>query len=33
VFIGLLVADDVVEVADFEDDPDYWDRIDDDPSD
>jgi hypothetical protein len=31
VFVGLLVAADVVEIADFEDDPDYWDRIDDDP--
>jgi hypothetical protein len=31
VFIGVLVAPDVVEIAGFEDDPDYWDVIGNDP--
>lgn len=30
-FAGVLVADGVVEIADFSDDPDYWDLIQDDP--
>lgn len=28
VFFGVLVAPDVVEIADFEDDPDYWSMVD-----
>ena len=31
VFAGVLVADGVVEIADFRDDPDYWDLIRDEP--
>lgn len=32
VFVGVLVEPGVVEIADFEDDPDYWDLIQDDPT-
>lgn len=31
VFVGVLVERDVVEIADFTVDPDYWHQIDDDP--
>ncbi len=31
VFVGLLVAGDTVEIADFADDPEYWNRINEDP--
>ena len=31
VFVGVLVADGVVEIASFDDDPDYWSTIDDEP--
>lgn len=33
VFAGVLVEPGVVEIADFEVDPDYWDMIEDDPND
>jgi hypothetical protein len=33
VFIGVLVGDGVVEIADFEIDPDYWDVVGNDPED
>ncbi len=33
VFAGMLVEPGVVEIADYEIDPDYWDMIDDDPND
>jgi hypothetical protein len=29
VFVGVLIEADVVEIADFDDDPDYWSTIDD----
>ena len=32
VFVGVLVDADVVEIADFDDDPDYWPAVDDEPS-
>jgi hypothetical protein len=32
VFIGVRRRDDVVEIADFEPDPDYWDLVDEDPA-
>ena len=31
VFVGVLIEADVVEIADFDDDPDYWSTIDDQP--
>lgn len=31
VFVGVLVAPDVVEIAAFDDDPDYWPTVDDEP--
>ena len=31
VFVGVLIATDMVEITSFEDDPDYWSTIDDDP--
>jgi hypothetical protein len=31
VFIGVLVEPDLVEIAGFDDDPDYWDMIENDP--
>ncbi len=31
VFVGVLIEDDVVEIASFDDDPDYWSTIDDEP--
>jgi hypothetical protein len=31
VFIGVLVAPGAVEIADFEEDPDYWDLTNEDP--
>lgn len=33
VFAGVLVEPGVVEIADYEADPDYWDMIEDDPND
>ena len=32
VFVGALVDAEVVEIADFDDDPDYWAAVDDEPS-
>jgi len=32
VFIGVLIEESVVEIADFAEDPDYWDMINNDPS-
>jgi hypothetical protein len=32
VFVGVLVDAGVVEIADFDDDPDYWPAVDDEPS-
>ena len=32
VFIAVLLADGVVEIADFSDDPDYWDMVQEDPT-
>jgi hypothetical protein len=31
VFAGVLIASDVVEITAFEDDPDYWAAVDDEP--
>jgi hypothetical protein len=31
VFVGVLIAPDVVEIAAFDDDPDYWATVDDEP--
>lgn len=33
VFIGVRRRDDIIEIADFEPDPDYWDLVDDEPGD
>jgi len=33
VFVAVLVAVETVEIADFADDPEYWDRVNDDPAD
>jgi hypothetical protein len=32
VFVGVLIDAEVVEIADFDDDPDYWSIVDDEPS-
>jgi hypothetical protein len=32
VFVGVLIDADVVEIADFDDGPDYWPAVDDEPS-
>lgn len=33
VFVGVRIADGIVEIADFADDPDYWEMLGDDPDD
>ncbi|MGQ0824687.1 MAG: hypothetical protein ACT4OX_06630 [Actinomycetota bacterium] len=32
VFIGVLVGEDVVEIGDFTEDPEYWDKVNEDPN-